>query len=202
MSRALGSEHSVRWESQLSEVSPCGIGSSTDREDSVADAAGSSGRFELVIQDQGQEGKEVVLDDDHIVYLYADAFALQRFNCFSSSLIKAIADRWSFALPTNPNYSSLVSELTMPSIVKGLSWHSAKLLPKLATVLGQRAYELQSMVSGYGIRYTLDLYVRAVGPTLPIEEVTSSRVAVSVQAFSRWGEQVEVSQPQGAVSIP
>jgi hypothetical protein len=131
-----------------------------------------------------------------------DALASQRFNCFSATLVKVIADRWSFALPTNPNYSSLVSESTMPSIAKGLSWHSAKLLPKLATVFGQRAYELQSMVSGYGIRYTLDLYVRAVSPTLPIEEVTSSRVAVSVQAFSRWGEQVEVSQPHGAVSIP
>jgi hypothetical protein len=202
MSRALGSEHSVRWESQLTEVSPCGIGSSTDREDSIADAADSSGRFELVMQDQGQKGQEAIIDDDGIVYLYANAFALQRFNCFSSKLVKAIADRWSFALPSNPNYSALVSELTMPSIVKGLSWHSAKLLPKLATVFGQRAYELQTSLSGYGVHYTLDLYVRAAGAALPIEEVTISRVAVSTQVFTDWGEQFEVSQPHGAVSIP
>lgn len=202
MSRELAAQQSVRLEGQQTYISPCGIGSSTARVDYVTDATASSGRYEMVIQDEGQEGKEVVLDDNHIAFVYADAFALQRFNCFSSKLVKAIQDRWVFAVPTNPNYSTLVAELTMPSIVKGTSWHNGRLLPKLATVFGQRAYEVQQVTSVNGVKYTLDLYIRTVGPSLPIQVVTSSKYEVSVQAFTRWGEQVEVSEPHGAMSLP
>ena len=136
-------------------------------------------------------------------YISGNAKGMTSFFGLPSALTSALAGKWISIQPTDAAYQSVTANVDLGSALSLVTPSGSLSTGKREMINGQSVTSISGAGPGGGGRLTF--FVATGGRRLPVQAVESSGTAKSpkgeIVTFSRWGEQVHVPTPSGAVPI-
>lgn len=190
--RATSAEQSVHYVTASS-----GLG---ERIRMVSDVAANRGIQRVTFTRNGQTGHATTLLLRSTAYIHADAFGLQEYMRFPTSVASRYAGKWISIPRSSRYYQPAARDVTLGSFIRdGLPRRHLSVIR--GTVGGRPLRELRGTAPEGG---TLTLYVPMSGSPLPVagKEVVKALQATSRVTMSRWNEPVRLKAPAHAVPLP
>lgn len=167
----------------------------------VGDAAVDRGIQHITYRKAGRVGHVTVRVVANTAYIRGDAFTLTNYMGFSAGTAAGYAGRWLLLPHTASGFTTVAAGVRLGSTIDELKMPHALRLTGTTTLGGSRVVGVQTQFSQAGRQVTEQLYVRATGAPLPVEQRTYAGTARVVVAFSGWNEPVHLSAPAHAVPI-
>lgn len=167
----------------------------------TSDASQSSGSQVIVFKEGGKSGTEQVRLVNRTAYVYADTFALERFNAMTAAEARHFEDLWIAIASRSSAYGSLAAGLTVSSLRPEIDIPSPELVGTQPVVMGHKTELLDSTSKSNGALVKTELYVQSRGSPLPVEEISITPGGRTTTTFSSWGERVRVSAPPNSVPL-
>jgi hypothetical protein len=165
----------------------------------VQDSSLRSGKQTVAIK---QEIASVVLVDG-AAYISGNSKGLTSYFGLPSSLVATLAGRWVSVRPSDSAFRSVSANVALSSALANVTPSGTLVTGKRSKVNGQSVKSISGEPPGGGGRLTL--FVAANKKGLPVEAVETSGSGQSARGeivkFTRWGEQVHVATPSGALPI-
>jgi hypothetical protein len=165
----------------------------------VQDSSVNSGEQTVAI---GKEVASVVLVGG-VAYISANGQGMTSYFGLPSSLVPTLSGRWISVHPTDSSFQAVTANVSLASALSNVTPSGTLVTGKRSRADGQPVNSVAGTAAGGGGRLTL--FLAAHGRPLPVEAVESSGAGKSAKGeivtFTRWGEQLHVSTPSGAIPI-
>ena len=150
----------------------------------------------------GKELASVVLVGG-AAYFSGNSQGLTSYFGVPSRLVPALTGRWVSVPSTDAAFHAVTANLALHSALASVTPSGRLVVGKRSEVNRQRVKSISGTAPEGGGRLTL--FVAANAPSLPVEALESSGTGSStmgeIVTFTRWGEQLHVATPSGAVPI-
>ena len=136
-------------------------------------------------------------------YISGNEQGMISFFGMPSSLGSSLGGRWVSLQPSDSGYQSVAANVTLPTALTNVTPTGTLITGKRTKIAGHWVRSISGAGQGGGGRITL--FVTADSRSLPVEAVESVRAGATLKGeivkFSKWGEQVNVTAPTGAIPI-
>ena len=136
-------------------------------------------------------------------YLSGNSRGLTSYFGLPSALAPTLSGRWISVQSTDAAFHAVTANVALPSALAQVTPSSPLIAGKRLKLSGQWVRSISGEIPGGGGRLTL--FVTADTRSLPVQAVESSGAGKSAQGeivtFRRWGEQLHLATPSGAIPI-
>ena len=136
-------------------------------------------------------------------YISGNSLGLTSYFGLPNSLVPTLTGKWVSIEPTDAAFKSVSATVALSSALANVTPSGALAAGKRSKVDGQSVRSISGEAPGGGGRLTL--FVAADKASLPVEAVETSGSGQAARGeivtFSRWGEQVQVPTPTGALPL-
>jgi hypothetical protein len=179
-------------------------GSLNGESGTITTSSGRTAGIQLISIKKGESTGHVTVElMNDTGYLKGDSFALHAYMGFTSGAAKKEANRWLSLAPSNMDFSAVTAGLTVSSITSELEMTGPFTAIPESVVLGERVDGVRGLsVAQSGVpAMKSELYVRAKGLPLPVEETQVYEGHTSVVKFVKWNGSIVLEKTPGATPL-
>ena len=136
-------------------------------------------------------------------YISGNSQGLTSYFGLPTALGPTLAGRWVSVQSTDAAFQAVTANVALSSALADVTPSGTLIAGKRLKVSGQWVKSISGQIPGGGGRLTL--FVTANARSLPVQAVESSGTGKSAKGeivtFRRWGEQVHLATPSGAIPI-
>jgi hypothetical protein len=136
-------------------------------------------------------------------YISGNSSGLTSYFGLPSSLVSTLAGKWVSVQSTDSAFQSVSANVALSSALANVTPSGALVAGKRSKVDGQPVRSISGQAPGGAGRLTL--FVASNKKSLPVEAVESNGSGKSARGeivtFTRWGEQVHIPAPSGALPL-